>query len=473
MSKKSNDPRVTKLQALVTRYERIRSGQSAPFFSPEEFEDLLVHFFDQNDYDKTLEVADFALSRYAYTPEFYKWKALIHKINLEEDEAMAVLDKLATYAPNNDEVLLLRLEVYVHFQHVEPAREVLDQLLMMTEEDHKVSLLAYYDGLLWLEEHNPAEAYRALSWSIRLDPYQEAAYDELLNAEELEPYVKQTGKLLRKLTDRDPFNDLAWYYLGVWYDDRGQDAEARDAFANARSLNGDRAAYDLEYADKLFDLDQYEEALSAYGAYLASDEAEDSYETYMRIGRSHQLLERGEAARKAFMRAQELSPDAYDVYQHLGECWVAEERWAMAAYYYGLAVEQPNHTPHCWLGLALCNAALNQYQEAEAAFLRATDLDNRCSDAHVTYALFLAEQNRQPDALEALREARAQYRDASLLYGTVAVLFACQRRQEALAFLNEALSEFYADNFLLLDWNPALAEDADVRALLALHQPRS
>ena len=470
MSRKSNDQREKALMALVARYEKVaRSGETI-FLGEEEFEELLVHYFGNHDYDQTLEVADLAISQHHYTPDFYKWKALIHKINLEEEEAMATLEQLNIYAPNDEEVMMLRLEVFVHFEHHEEARAALDQLYNVVDEDEKLSLLAFFDGLLCMQENRFRESFAALSEAIRLDPYQEPAYDELLNAPELSGFRQEIGALLRRQTDADPFNDLTWFYLGMWYDDGGDDLAALDAFGNARSLHEGRGNYDLEYADKLFDLEMFEPALRAYMAYFEADEAEESYETCMRIGRSHQMLDELGPAKKAYFRALELDPEMYDIYQYIAECSVAEEKWGLAAYYYGRAVELPNHTADCWLGLALCSSATNAPLEAEQAFLKAIELDEHFSDAYVSYALFLVENGRELDATAMLDDISDDYEDSALAFGRVAITMLCGRRKEALAQLHAALEEYYEDRELLFNWHPDLLQDPDVQALLELHK---
>ena len=470
MNRKSNDQREKALMALVARYEKgARSGETV-FLAEEEFEELLSHYFGNHDYDQTLEVADLAISQHVYTPDFYKWKALIHKINLEEEEALATLEQLNVYAPNDEEVMMLRLEIFVHFEHQEEARAALDQLYNVVDEDEKLSLLAFFDGMLCMQENRFRESFAALAEAIRLDPYQEPAYDELLNAPELGDYRREIGELLLQQADADPFNDLTWFYLGLWYDDGGDDNEALEAFANARSLNETRSNYDLEYADKLFDLEMYEPALRAYNAYFESDEAEESYETCMRIGRSYQMLDQLGPAKKAYFRALELDPQMYDIYQYIAECSVAEEKWGVAAYNYGRAVELPNHTADCWLGLALCSSATNAPLEAEQAFLRAIEMDDEFSDAYVSYALFLVENGREGEALSLLEDVAEGLDDGALAFGRVAILLLCGRRKEGLALLNDALHAYYDDRDFLFNWYPELENDPEVQSLLQLHK---
>ena len=466
MNERSNEQREAALRQLAARYEASQKDATDLYLSPEQFEELLLHYYNAGDYQQTLNVAEAAIDRFSFSPDFYRWKALIHKINLDEKEAMDTLEKLEVYAPHDEEVMLLRLEIYVHFNYLVQARSVLEQLLAVVKEDTKVSLLAFYEGLIYLQEDSAEEAFKSLTWSVRLDPWQEAALDELLNAEQFVDYAGRIGKFLHRMLEKEPFVDILWYYLGLWCCDAGMDGEALEAYGYARSLNPDRAGYELEYADKLFDLERYDEALDSYHCYFRHPEAEDSYETFMRVGRCHQLSNRTKEARKYFMQALELGPDMYDVYEHLGECYVADEQWAMAAFYYGRATEQPGHTSDCWLGLALCNSAIEENFAAEEAFLRAVAMDPNFSDAHVTYSLFLADQGREQEAIEQLEIKLSQYRDAPLLYGTVAVLLMCNRRKLAFTYLHDALSEYYDDHYMLLDWNAQLVEDPQVKGLL-------
>lgn len=471
MSNKGNDQRETALKALISRYEDSNPTKNTIFLSQEEFEELLVYYYGRHDFDRTLEVADLAISQHKFTPEFYKWKALVHKINLQENESLDTLEKLSIYAPKDEEALMLRLEVLTHFEKTAEAREVLDSLQNTVEGKPKLSLLAFFDGLLLMQENRNEESWHALREAVRLDPYQEPALDELLNAVEFDHLRNDLGKFFRGLVERDPFNSIVWYYLGLWYDDAGREGKAMDAFGNARSLDTDNPRYDLEYADKLFDLEHYARALKVYASYFASSDSEDSYETYMRVGRSYQLLEMLDEAKEAFFRAVKIDPEMYDTYQHLGECFAAQEKWGIAAYNYGRAVEQVNHTPECWLGLAMCHAAMNEAEEAEPAFIRARAMDEQYSDATLAYSLFLLEQGRERESIELMTESLAEYEDEILLYGAVAVHLMANRRKTALEYLNEALSKHYDARQMLRDFYPEMAGDREIEAIYSLYRP--
>ena len=471
MDQASNERQDQYLRRLLERYARDVQIQEVGFYSEEDYDTLLAHFYATHDYDTTLALADQAIAQHSYCPDFYKWKALIHKINLEEDEALATLERLMFYAPNDEEALVLRLEVLIHFEQVDDARELHTKLEGRLTGKPKRSLLAFFDGLLLLQEFETRKAWSAFVNAFRLDPRQEPALDELLNAPEFGYLREDLERQLRRAVEHDPFNHLVWYYLGLWYDDNSQDEKALDAFSNARALDDQDLRYELDYADKLFDLEDYERALATYAIYLAHPEAQENYETYMRLGRCHQLLGQLTPAKEAFFAAVRLEPEMYDIYQHLGECFAAEERWGMAAYNYGRAVEQPNHTATCWLGLALCQAATNETEDAERAFRKAIAMDDGYSDAFVSYAIFLADHGREQEARGALVSALDRYEDASLLYGMVAVCLMTSRRQAALRYLNEALSRYYDDQELLTEWYPNLRDDREINAIFELYRP--
>ena len=128
MSKKHNDQRERALKQLAERFEAGTRRGLDIFLAQEEFEDLLSYYFGHEDFDRALSVADQAINHYKFTPEFYKWKALLHKINAQEEAAMQALEQLTIYAPADVESLMLRLEVLVHFDRRDEARETLDFL---------------------------------------------------------------------------------------------------------------------------------------------------------------------------------------------------------------------------------------------------------------------------------------------------------------------------------------------------------
>lgn len=470
MSNHRNDQRDIALKKLAERFERSDQRGLDIFLSQEEFEDLLSYYFGYEEFDRALAVAGVAINQYRFTPEFYKWKALLHKINAQEEAAMQALEQLNIYAPADVESLMLRLEILVHFNRRDDARATLDQLTSLIDSDDHRSGLCFYDGILLIMDGQYAAAFTSLCESIRLDPLQEAALAEIV---EQAPFHKKIGvfsELLSELLEKDAFNDLLWFYLGLSYDIQERDVEALEALSYALALNDQRPDYVLEVADKLFDLEHYEASLDAFRRYLKLPEAETSYETSMRMGRSYQLLEDYKNAKECYHRAAELAPDMFDIYQHLGECCIAEDKWGMAAHYYERAVKCPNHTAECWLGIAYCSATTNESARAEEAFLKALEMQPTHSDAYVAYALFLVDQGRERDAMATIEDARGKYYDPALAYGTVAIHLVCNKRRAALMHLSEALSEFYDEHVYLLEWSPELADDPEIAAMLQLYK---
>jgi tetratricopeptide (TPR) repeat protein len=335
--------------------------------------------------------------------------------------------------------------------------------------EHRSGLI-FFDGLLLAQEGQTAASFTAFCESIRIDPLQEAAMAEIIESEGFHGRMSSFVALLDELLAIDPFNDLLWFYLGLAQDILQRDLGALEAFGYALALNDQRPDYILEYADKLFDLDRYDLSLNSYQRYLKLPEAEHSYETSMRMGRSYQMMEKYDAAKDSYLRAVEVAPEMFDIYQHLAECCVAEEKWGAALHYYERSVKCPNHTAECWLGIAYCSATMNEPVRAEEAFQKAIKQQPSNSDGYVTYALFLVEQGREQDALGVIEEARTQFFDAALAYGTVAIYLVCNKRRQALMHLSEALSEFYDEHVYLLEWCPELKDDQEIVAMLQLYK---
>ncbi|MEL6392088.1 MAG: tetratricopeptide repeat protein [Bacteroidota bacterium] len=466
MSRRNDNQRDQGIEELVTTYENsLRNGQQ-PYLSEEQFDDLLSYYYGVEDFEEALAVCDLALQQFRFTPDFYKWKAVIHKILAQESDALGALEQLNIYAPHDYEVKLLRLEVLVHFEHGDDSRELLDQLLSECEEDFQLSILAYYDAVLLARNGQIADAFQALCSSIRLDHWQEVAYEELCHEPAYVTFYPKLVGILDQITAADAFNDMVWYYLGIIYDSMGDDTAALEAFDYARSLDDKHPDYLIDYADKLFELEHYQRALEFYHRYLKLPESFESYDTCLRIGSCYQQLEQIEPAIQVFLRAAELNPRSYESYQHLGECLAFQEKWGKAAQYYDLAVSKKNHPAICWLGLACCRAAISEFQAAEEAFIKATEHTSEFSDAYVTYAIFLIEQGREQDALRIIEEARQEYLDPTLAYGAVAIYCLCNRKKHALFLLTEAIDAYPDSTEILFYWNPELEDDREIQAVL-------
>ena len=117
---------------------------------------------------------------------------------------------------------MLRLEILTHFEKTEMAAELLRTLYGRIEGDRKRSFLFFFQGLISIQQGDNEAAWAALMEAIDLDPRQEPAFDEALNATEFNHLRGRFGKVLQRVVHKDPFNHLAWYYLGLWYDDGGQ-----------------------------------------------------------------------------------------------------------------------------------------------------------------------------------------------------------------------------------------------------------
>ncbi len=470
MSNHRNEQRDDVLKQLADRFEKSTQRGQTIFLSQDEFEDLLSYYFGFEDFDAALSVADQAIAQYRFTPEFYKWKALLHKINAQEEAALQALEQLATYAPADVESLILRLEVLVHFHLRDQAYETIAELTDLVDTNEHKSGLAYYKGVLYLAEGNIKAAFREFCYSVRLDPYQEAALAEVLENGVFHDRMPNLVKLLQELLEEDPFNDLLWFYLGLAFNVEIEEEASLEAFGYALALNDQRSDYAVELADRLFDLDRYEECIAAYERFLEMPDAELSYETCMRMGCAQQKLDNNETAKAHFKKATELAPNMFDGFTHLAECYIEEERWGMAIHCYEQAVKCRHFAAECWLGLAHCCIEIDEIDRAEEAFQKAIKMPDSITQSYVAYALFLVAQDREQEALQKIEEARENYQDATIAYGAVAVHLICNRRRAALMYLVEALSDYYEEHSFLLEWRPELADDPEIAAMLLLYK---
>jgi len=125
---------------------------------------------------------------------------------------------------------MLRLEILVHFDRRDEARDTLNLLYGLISGNEQRSVLVYYDAVLLMLEGAIQEAFNALCESVRLDPYQEAALAEVTDNPVFSSYRKQFLSFLSRQLSKDAFNDLLWFYQGLVYDELHQDLDAIEAY---------------------------------------------------------------------------------------------------------------------------------------------------------------------------------------------------------------------------------------------------
>lgn len=187
---------------------------------------------------------------------------------------------------------------------------------------------------------------------------------------------------LLEIATRDPgASREAWYYLGVYFQQKGRQAGARDAFARALAVGG-------EFFEALHDLGRAQTELGDAAAAVASLERATalqprSFEAFYNKGRALDLMRRFDAALASYDRALELNPAHVESWTNRGAALhdLGRHDEALASFERAAALS-PGHV-EAWSGRGVVLHDLQRHAEALESFARAAK--ERPGDAEVLW----------------------------------------------------------------------------------------
>jgi tetratricopeptide (TPR) repeat protein len=107
------------------------------------------------------------------------------------------------------------------------------------------------------------------------------------------------------------------------------------------------------------------------------------------------------------------------------------------------------------------------YEDAELSFKKVIDLDPTNSEIWLDYANLLFEQENKNGSLEILAEGIKYHpQNAELHYRIAACLMSIGQKQEALSFLQKALTLNYEKHNELFDYIPQLKSNISITNLI-------
>ena len=136
---------------------------------------------------------------------------------------------------------------------------------------------------------------------------------------------------LRTRAQSDETDGAAWMLLGLIESQRGEDADAIDAFRAAERLRPDDAMAPYYLGQSLLLLGQPEEAVAAFERAIERQPPRaDLLEIFQQLGRVHQRAQREEAALAVWTRLEKLFPDDPRVQEQIAVTLVEEGEYALA-----------------------------------------------------------------------------------------------------------------------------------------------
>ncbi len=290
----------------------------------------------------------------------------------------------------------------------------------------------------------------------------------LLHTEFLGNYAESRA-LYQRLAHRHPYSGYVWYNLGWTFIGLGEVQPALDAFEFAYIARPSfKEAYEA-YAAWASLTGHARRAWLCYEEMMRHVEV-DSHDL-CRLSLYQRLCGNTEAARATCRRALTLDPFCAEASYQMAACLAHEGAYEKAIRWLRQAVRWEDNHLNAHQLLAYLYNQMGRPERAHSHAWRAVEQAPDDANAWINLLESLLLQEQYAEAIQIASVARLHVDTAELLYCAAACCFWAGRRQEAIAFLQEACRRAPHHAEQLFCWAPQLVLDREVQKVTRFYKP--
>ncbi len=343
------------LQEKIASFEQMLEQNQNKFFDVDEISEIIDFYIQHGIADKAQIALNIALSQH---PQSYELKLLSVRISMQTGQfkkGLDLIEELTELEPTNPDLYSYRAEIYSEMQEYDLAIISFKEALNHTSDDEKP--FVYIDIAAEYQNKNEFERARHyLRKAIMLNPRHDAAYLEYIFTLQIEEKQEEGIDFFQKIIDQHPYNELAWFYQGLMYQEIELYEKAINAFDYATLIKDNFSDAFVQKAECYIALEFYSHAIEPLQQALAIS---DFFPTR--------------------------------IHHALGECYENLEKYEKAIEQYKLALSYNEDLADAWLGLGECLGHLGNMKEGFEYVYKAYLLEPDNSDIQLIYANFLRE----------------------------------------------------------------------------------
>lgn len=315
-------------------------------------------------------VLEYGLNLHAGNCKLLVFRAMTLIDNSSLEKAEMLLDYVADEACGYSEYHISRGWLSLRKGDDKKAEISFDEAVRVAEEamaDTTISEIG--SNLVQFEKFSMAAKFFAMLPASFLKSSTQSAFEYAYTLSQLGD-DERAIELYEDITTDDPFNESAWYNLGILYAKKGLYVEAKDAYTACTDV-------DPEYAEAFFNI---------ANIYLEQDELNLAIESYTN-----------------YLALSQPEPDMR-AYAYLGDCWLRLGDFDIAMRILRFVVEQSPTCDAAWYDLGRCHLELGQYTEAECDFNTAIGVNKEVACYHFALAQAYLNLGLQAKSISSLEE---------------------------------------------------------------------
>lgn len=461
-----NDDSDHDMQDLLAAYEMMKAGKSTKFLDIEDFEILIDYFIDNSQEIEALYACDLAIQYFPNAVNIIFSKAEILFQQQKYGQSIQLLDHLEDLDPAFLDAIMLKSEVLVAQKKPQDAASYLNAKLPLVGDKEKIDILLELSDVY--DECGEYELiFDVLEKVLAIDCRNDEALHKISFWSDFAGLQEKSIRIFLDIIEKDPYNAIAWFNLGVAYQGVKNYKEAIEAYEYCVAIDDTFEFAYRNLADAYIRLRWYEKAIESLQKNLELGNPEDVL--FEAIGHCYDKQKDFENARLYYRKAIQLNPSDDELYYKIGATYFKEHAFENAAKSFGVALNLNKEMPI--YNVALANSLLELGAEAMdvvTLFVQAIKLKPNSRQTWFSFLKALYKLEMYQDVMDELLIVEEIFQEKpEFVYIKVATLFKLGKTKEGILLLQHALALSMSKLKLLIELYPEILQRKDVANVVA------
>ena len=389
------------LQEVISRYERMLKVNTSSYFDVHEFERIVDHYLDTEEYPSAVEAVNNGISQHPSSTGLLLKKAQVLAESGKPGDGLNYIYKIERIEQANPDLFILKGSILTQLGKINKAENAFKSALNMTFENKDEVLLDI--ALIYESVKQYHQALKYLKEAQQIKPEQPNILYELAYCHERLTNYSPARDYYKKYLDIKPFSTDGWYNLGMLYYKIEDYKNAIDCFDFTIALNDRNVSAHLNKAGALVNLEKYAEAIESYRACLEVDDQNPMIYTY--IGECYEKTDDYEMAIKQYKQAIELDARYHEAWYGIGVSYLYMKKLSDSLYYLNKAIMLDKENPDYWFTLGNVHTSMGAPGDAVKAYSQVEKLDPYDFEAWINHAELEFKRSGPVKAIEILKES--------------------------------------------------------------------
>ena len=460
------EPKI-QLTDLISRYEVMSQKGKVAFEQEAAFLTLIDHFEKEFQYEKALEVVDYAMMQHRHNVDFLLRKANLLIQNQDTRAVLCLMDKALEVDPANPDLHFIRSKALSLLERQEEALIALESIKGGVNASYKSEILLS-EALIYEQLQQYELMFDCLTEAIVENPDNNDALRAMYSCVEHSRKYKHSLQFHERLINEKPYCSLAWFNLGHAYYYFNEYKKAEMAFEYAFLIDEKFEYAYRDCAEVNLHMQKYEKALNCL--LIVSELIEPDTDLLCKIGECYDKIGDLQKAKVFLFRALSLDPLDDEINYNVALTYHKEMSYENAIFYFEKAIKIEANREEYYMGMAKTYEKLGAYDKAIDCYQTGVDIGPEFIEHWITYASSLIKKDRIRQALLVLEDAEINSCGSEIQFCKAACLFLLGKEQEGFNSLEAGLIEDFSKFELFFDFAPHLFSHKKINAMIRYYK---